>query len=863
MSDPRRRDDARWAARRDLLVDRLRWGVIVALVAELFLAPGSPGARLGSTVSDLVAVRATVVTTATAGATTGTRTRSATARVAAATTKKATANVSSAVTVSGRGAFASLKVTVSQTTHLVDQSVTVTWSGGKPTNDRAAFDIDYLQLMQCWGDTIAGPDRTQCEFGGTVASDTRGGAFANSRQLTTAAYVDKAEPLTAKSASGDQVFVPFRPARGAVVSGIDVLKNPYYDNTTTNEQPYQRTRNDGQGYTTFETVTYREAPGLDCADLVGGKPRRCWLVIVPRGETEVDGTPRAQVLANGSHRLDTSPLSTTNWKNRLVVPLSFEPVGNACPLTAQAKPLAGTEMVAEAIYRWQPALCAGNAPSFDFSQVADAVADRTLATDTPGMEFVTSPVDPADVPEDRVYTYAPVSVSGLTVAVMIERQTPVGGSAATHLHDGERITSVNLTQRLVAKLLTQSYVFGAPGLGTARYLQKNPSNITTDPDFLAINPAFKGLQFQANVELLVPGGLSGTTELLWNWITSDQTALDFLAGLPDPWGMRINPFYQGLPLPRQDFAKIDPYCAATFQQGAPALCTLDEHPFSQDLHDAARSAARGDSLMRTFWDANARPPTWKKKPLQLSGQRQLLAVTDSATAQRFGLVTARLRNAAGQFVAPTATSLRAGLAHLVPSAVPGVPVTDPATAARGAYPLTVLTYAVTAPNILSPQDATAYANLVRYAVGGGQVAGTAPGTLPDGYVALPAPLRAAARHAAALIAARVGPPTHSTTQGSTTTARSSSSTGRTHRSGGNGSGTGGGTTPNDTPAPVTTTSAPADSTTPTVTSHPAVRRTPADSIGGGRFALVISLILGMAGAVLGPGLSRLARRLDG
>ena len=86
---------------------------------------------------------------------------------------------SSAVTVSGTGEFASLKVTVSQTRDLVNQAVKLTWAGGKATNDPAAFDVDYLQVMQCWGDGTAGPERTQCEFGGNAAFDTRGGTNSN------------------------------------------------------------------------------------------------------------------------------------------------------------------------------------------------------------------------------------------------------------------------------------------------------------------------------------------------------------------------------------------------------------------------------------------------------------------------------------------------------------------------------------------------------------------------------------------------------------------------------------------------------------------------------------------------------------
>jgi len=76
----------------------------------------------------------------------------------------------SAVTVSGRGDFADLKVTVSQTKNLINQTVIVSWTGAKPTVDSVEFYSNFLQIMQCWGDGPAGPDRSQCQFGASGVS---------------------------------------------------------------------------------------------------------------------------------------------------------------------------------------------------------------------------------------------------------------------------------------------------------------------------------------------------------------------------------------------------------------------------------------------------------------------------------------------------------------------------------------------------------------------------------------------------------------------------------------------------------------------------------------------------------------------
>ncbi|MGH3430126.1 MAG: hypothetical protein ACRDQZ_21575, partial [Mycobacteriales bacterium] len=69
----------------------------------------------------------------------------------------------SAVTKSGNGDFAKLTVTVSQTQNLINQTITVSWIGAAPTVTDTNFSINYLQIMQCWGDDPAGPDRTQCQ----------------------------------------------------------------------------------------------------------------------------------------------------------------------------------------------------------------------------------------------------------------------------------------------------------------------------------------------------------------------------------------------------------------------------------------------------------------------------------------------------------------------------------------------------------------------------------------------------------------------------------------------------------------------------------------------------------------------------
>src|SRR5262249_57380192 len=103
----------------------------------------------------------------------------------------------SAMTKSGGEQFPNLKVTVSQTTNLINQTVVVSWTGGAPTlPDTGNFGVNYLQIMQCWGDDPAGPDRTQCQYGGSYSQVSPGaGTWVRSRQVNYAGLADPNEPL--------------------------------------------------------------------------------------------------------------------------------------------------------------------------------------------------------------------------------------------------------------------------------------------------------------------------------------------------------------------------------------------------------------------------------------------------------------------------------------------------------------------------------------------------------------------------------------------------------------------------------------------------------------------------------------------
>jgi hypothetical protein len=652
-----------------------------------------------------------------------------------------------ATTVSGTGEFASLKVTVAQTTDLVSQSTLVSWTGGSPTVlGGGLFLSRYLQLMQCWSEPGARPTREQCQFGGFVVLPN-GGSFSASRQVTMA-MTDPLETTYTPRTALEIRYVDFASVDGTVTSG---QRSQYFDASSTNEVPLARVRPDGTGETYFEMQTGLEAPGLGCGQVINGRSPDCWLVVVPRGGTEVDGTPVGQ---GQTDPLISSPLTQSAWNNHIDIPLSFQPIGASCILGRDETPTSGSELMNEAMSRWQPALCAGGPRNFSFIGVSDDQAQNQLAGDKPGLVFV-SELSPGAVGA----VYAPVAVSALTISLNVERQLPFRAPDGKPVDvtklpadilaaEGRRFEKVNLTPRLVAKLLTQSYPYDR-AFGTSTNVGANPFDMARDPDFLAINPDFKPQGYEARFpnsfgRMYVTAGLSGTAYDVWRYVLSDKEGRDFLAGKPDPWGMVLNENYRGLTLPTHTFPRADLGC--TIPITAPPgfslpLCTLDTFPYAASLQSAARAISRGDMARRdvpTLGLGNV--PGYSLSPLQLPASRSMLGLSDTASAARYSLVPASLRNVAGEFVTPTAESMAAAVTSAKAGAG-GLLQGDILTTNPRAYPLTVITYAATAPAKLSVTERADYARLLRFVVGPGQTPGTAVGNLPDGYLPLPQNLR--------------------------------------------------------------------------------------------------------------------------
>jgi hypothetical protein len=838
----------------------------------------------------------------------------------------------------GRGSFSGLNITVNQTKRLVNQAISVTWTGGAPSLFEGGGSVlmgNYLQIFQCWGDADTsnpdnpGPPPENCQFGGlegkpNITTPTPASRV-YSRRLSqlgepvydpTQGYVDhNFDPSTT-------VWKPFHVVDGRVINAqfdpnylADAShpkafwQNPVFSYFSTNEDDFGRTSPNGTGSELFTVDTGLESPGLGCGqkvEIVSGTARmpKCWLVIVPRGTPADENklVPNAK-LSDGVY---LSPLSPSAWINRIAIPLDFNPVDSPCAIGGDQRRLAGSELATPAVSSWQPTLCSTpGAPPYSFQPIGDRRARQQLLTGgygAPSMALVSRPIDPTTVDPANPVVYAPLTLSAVTVGFNVER-VPALLPGTSNLKDpdegplaGVRVAHLNLTPRLVAKLLTESYQKSFPDAGPNRPYATNPPNLVVDQDFVQYNPEFQNLAINA-LSLKGAGGLivelptADAAYEVWRWILADPEATAWLAGNPDPWGMKVNPNYStspsvnllgiafGNPVP-DSYPKSDPFCVpSTTQNGfvLPGLCMIDYMPYAGTMQAAALETRNANDGAKTDVDPSAPDANSARRPdgPQRSGIRFTVSLTDSASAARYGLQTASLSRAGDDtanrsFVAADQAGMLAAERAMVPSAEPAVLQPNPANTSSGAYPLTMLTYAAATPRTIDPHFRGDYANFITYGAGPGQVPGVLFGQLPPGYTPLPADLQAKAKAAAALIASGDPAPPDAQQPGGTPAASTPTvSQGHTAGSGGTGSGAGAGS---GTGAGAST-DTPSSTGTPPITSVPPPKlaavfphsggpsgKTPWDGIGFIRYTLPIAAVVGILAAIAARVLGR--RRQD-
>jgi hypothetical protein len=697
-----------------------------------------------------------------------------------------------------------ISVTVSQTEDVIDQAVRVEVSGflagTKPGGIEVVNGANFVQAMQCWGEDPNADDFVEtCQWGGRVPVVVGNSVyFDNNRRVSSLDF----DPRVVTTFDN-----PFRTVDGRTVSGKGQVVNgstfspllSYFGPSTTNEVPVARIGSDGTGYFDFETQSSSQAPHMGCGT---AGHLRCWLVIVPRGtKFGGDGSECSDLVDRNGQAYSygqTTPIqggSPVNPKcdyfdNRIVVPLDFTPTGVTCPAGSPEFRVSGSQMMIAAMSSWQPSLCQTVRSTFSFATNPDSIARAQLLdtrSGSPELIYSGYPVASGELQtaEERTLlsttslAYAPVAISSIVVAYNAEFANGRPGS-------------LNITPRLMVKLLTQSYPFTVPSstgdpIRSVAHLSAVAQTYrywNQDPDFRRANPTNWQLFDQQYPSVVLPGpsGADGIKQV-WRWILADADAVAFLNGAPDPDGMTINPYFlprtadntipwfydeqmnflpdpvekvvgevglDGGPFslssgPLDVFPKDDgsllPF-ETSQANGLTRFDTIQFAPYAPDYLSAARQAFRGDPNSKTYWDSTKLQDdgslgAWVSTGVQDAGARFMLAVTDSANAARYGLTTAGITPANSSTpVTSTATAMNAALTALAPTTLDSVRQVDPAKVGAGGYPLTMITYAGVNLSKSTSTSRQTIANMLQQVGTTGQVSGTAIGELPVGYLPL-------------------------------------------------------------------------------------------------------------------------------
>ena len=513
---------------------------------------------------------------------------------------------------------------------------------------------------------------------------------------------------------------------------------------------YAATAPDGTGQADILINTVKENDFLGC-----DQKHVCSLVVVPaQGGNFLASPPvctdhsQDRFLAVGQFAFSLDH-GTCSWADRMVIPLTFAPTPNVCKFKNAAFKAAGSPMLERAMNSWVAALCLGrHGLTVDYtSAVAEPQAVQQTAQGLSDVALTTRPASAQGITTQRHYLYAPVAVSAVSVAYWIDDPT-----------SGLPVTGIKLDQRLLLKLLTQSYNFqneGIPctappppaGIGCdTAVAHSNPLTLFADPEFQQLNPGVQpvtglGSAFQ------IPTVQSGNSDMTWTvtrWIAASKDASQFQSGQYDPWGMHINLEYQGdrLKYPTDAFTAQDSYPVIAHRYSP-------QFPLYWVPRYQAQNWEPGTSYLKDQFG------NFPKDPIQPPGQRALLAVLDQGAAAAFRFPVAAIPNASGNYVRPSNSAMAAAL-HGMQSGGSGTQQVNLASKNKAAYPLTMVIYAMVPTSGTPHAKAAAIARFLNYAAGAGQKEGVKPGQLPPGYLPLPANLAAQTRKDAMAVLNQTG-----------------------------------------------------------------------------------------------------------
>lgn len=497
----------------------------------------------------------------------------------------------------------------------------------------------------------------------------------------------------------------------------------------------------GNGKAQFEVRSAVENESLGCSDVV-----RCSVVVIPiEGISCLDADrecmkagrflPGQSNYANEGVDASVSPAlwwSASNWRNRFSIPLDFGLPPDACDVLDSRPPTGfyGSELMAQASLQWSPAYCLDKKRfKFQHNKMSDEAGFSLMESGGGVAAFVSSEHEARGT---EPVGYAPTAVTGFSIGYIIDRPDNAG-----------EYTDLRLNARLLAKLLTQSYL-GSERARSHAGMGGNPISFNLDPEFQKLNPGLDTVSREAAATVLSLSESSDVMETLTSYIANDKQAMEWVNGKPDQWGMTINPTYKKIKLPVPLWPLLDDFIAPSEQE----CYTQNPAPYFTQLAAPVTSLRKIAEAVLDAWpnvqtkcERSVITDPWRigRIDRQGVGSRMMLGIVSIGDARRFGLHEASLETTSGHYVAPTDAAMTKAISLAEPAKSGDAPFTlemKDVVKARTAYPGTMIVYTAALTHGLAKADAAKVSDFIDIATTEGQRPGFGNGELPPGFLAL-------------------------------------------------------------------------------------------------------------------------------
>lgn len=421
-------------------------------------------------------------------------------------------------------------------------------------------------------------------------------------------------------------------------------------------------------------------------------------------------------------------------QNTTVVPLSFEANTGGCPSSDPIINSEGSFSVNQFVPAAVVATCADSTGVIDLNSQTDsetAVSDFSTSSPTATLAFTDDPTDPASLKAlaGSQYMLIPVAASASVVSFLSATSAQLGQAeyaASPQAH-------YNLTPNMTAGLITSAYnnSYGSDVLVpplTCKELGCKVSQSGSENTFDLLNPSPTGFVGPGNMTSSFSSVATGASDEITGWLCSmPNVPLTISAnGTTFPGVVDKNTATKTL---STDVTNTQPW-PFTSCTNYPTIPTVGT---PAGTYQPAQNPANQAVQIRKEWAGGTPGPSpGLYGPLAAAG----FGAMDWGDAAFYGLDAASLQNAAGNFVAPSETSIDAALSDAGTVSTPGGPALsyDYTTSDPAAYPTPTVSYALIS---LAPQsgdqvvdETDLLTNIVNYSH-------DPSSSLPGGYVPLP------------------------------------------------------------------------------------------------------------------------------